>query len=955
MQPTLVRARLSCETLAEAKRSALEAQRRREDSPGRDSASDCWDGVSPDDSASARGNTERLDKAKVREQELVALRRLVQSDDRFGHALEKGTHAMHELIAMGNSGPVLALLASLVWRSLCIAWELDSGPATSKAKLRTTVTAMEQDYGKMQKDLDQCRASHLRELVALRDRLRRLDSEMLCEVSMLVYEEEPVMYYEPLRFLEDNMRLHVAEIVEEKMKLLLFRLKKKKRDDFICTLASPEEAEARAELAEADAAKTKHALEALIESSAHSRERCRELERAMQQLKMECGTAEGELAGLMISARREWEDLNYFSRTRGGGHESMLPQPPPEIPRCYSASGREMRRSGSVTPRSSGSVTPLATPAGSRPGSASRGGRPGESGGSIEVNGSGGIARSMGGVHGFVGELLRAGESARRSLVAELEDAKAQLDYLRRTVEASALSCESAAEEQIAAQKARDEARRSADAERARVSAIEAELQEQRRELAEEKAWSSRNQSKYNALLAKHEEARKEIERLKAELANRVQNAREPPAVKHPVDWKPPEWDKLNWKLPTGKVFDRLFNDAMAREERRRLLDDSIRVAFEDKVLDIFHSGDFCPPGAALTVPLHAELRPVEDGRRPSSATVARIPHVQVAQGMITHQGPERSGRSTGRRAVPTSPATAAAASRASSGSPKPRSRERPEEEALLSAAAGASSGSPKPCSRERPEGEALLSATAAASKERLEGEALLSAAAAASRERPEGEALLAAAAAALGEVSQAEGRSGTRSPSFQPMIIQACAGTEGDSMPRPRAPLRRLPSPAPEAQTPEEQEAEDGSGSSASSAVLAAPLAAALELTGRPCSQQPPARKLQLPLTILEALAPERQVPPAMPAAKARVRPRSAQKLPLESRSRPRSASAVGAAPLLHPLPRQRPPLSHPDLVRETQRLLARPPPGYPSSSTMARAVSQPTLRSSQSRRPGA
>merc|ERR1711963_389628 len=43
-------------------------------------------------------------------------------------------------------------------------------------------------------------------------------------VARVVYEEEPVMYYEPLQHLDEALRQQVTEIVEEKLKLLLKRI-----------------------------------------------------------------------------------------------------------------------------------------------------------------------------------------------------------------------------------------------------------------------------------------------------------------------------------------------------------------------------------------------------------------------------------------------------------------------------------------------------------------------------------------------------------------------------------------------------------------------------------------------------------------------------------------------------------------------------------------------------------
>lgn len=165
-------------------------------------------------------------KAKMLERELADLRFLVQKDERFARLLDRSCQALHEVVETGNSAPVLALLASLVWRSLCIAWELESNNPTSKARLKAKLLHLEDELSKVSNDLNKSRTQYLKELTALRERIRRLDSSTEAEVARLLHEEEPVMYYEPIQFLTEDLRDHVVQIVEEKVKLAVARLQR---------------------------------------------------------------------------------------------------------------------------------------------------------------------------------------------------------------------------------------------------------------------------------------------------------------------------------------------------------------------------------------------------------------------------------------------------------------------------------------------------------------------------------------------------------------------------------------------------------------------------------------------------------------------------------------------------------------------------------------------------------
>eukprot|EP00439_Symbiodinium_sp_Y106_P071730 s1318_g12.t4 len=81
---------------------------------------------------------------------------------------------------------------------------------------------------------------HINEIVAQREKLRRFDALQVQEVERLVYEEEPVMFYEPIKYLDDRTKGHVAQIIEEKLKLLLKRLEMGDAIDWNTFMTAPE-------------------------------------------------------------------------------------------------------------------------------------------------------------------------------------------------------------------------------------------------------------------------------------------------------------------------------------------------------------------------------------------------------------------------------------------------------------------------------------------------------------------------------------------------------------------------------------------------------------------------------------------------------------------------------------------------------------------------------------------
>ena len=178
-------------------------------------------------------------RGKLRLRELVELRRMVEGDPRFSILLDRHCKAIHELILCKNPAPVLALLAGLVWSSLSIAWELDTSHMP-KARMKMQLEEMRAKLEKVLKDLSTSRSSYLKELVAHRDQLRRFDQLSLQEIDRLVHVEEPVMFYEPLNYLDDDTKVHVSEVVEEKLKLLLKRLQMPAPVDMKQFLAMPE-------------------------------------------------------------------------------------------------------------------------------------------------------------------------------------------------------------------------------------------------------------------------------------------------------------------------------------------------------------------------------------------------------------------------------------------------------------------------------------------------------------------------------------------------------------------------------------------------------------------------------------------------------------------------------------------------------------------------------------------
>ncbi|OLQ13696.1 hypothetical protein AK812_SmicGene2323 [Symbiodinium microadriaticum] len=103
-------------------------------------------------------------RGKLRSKELAQLRQLVEGDERFARLLERHCKAIHELIALGNPAPVLAVLAGLVWSSLSIAWELDTSHMP-KARMKNEIEQLKVKLQKVMDNFSESRMCYLKYLV----------------------------------------------------------------------------------------------------------------------------------------------------------------------------------------------------------------------------------------------------------------------------------------------------------------------------------------------------------------------------------------------------------------------------------------------------------------------------------------------------------------------------------------------------------------------------------------------------------------------------------------------------------------------------------------------------------------------------------------------------------------------------------------------------------------------
>jgi hypothetical protein len=573
-----------------------------EDNREDDNGSGYWieDTVMPEQSVTSRGMLKRKDKAYVCEREMAELRRLVQSDDRFGRSLEKTCEAVYECISVGNPSPVLALLASLVWRSLCIIWELEPKSGMPKSHLRSKIEGLEGVHQTVVHSFDGARAKYLKELVSLRDQIRRLDKKALVEISKLVYQEDPVMYYEPLQYLGEAERQHVAEIVEEKMKLLFSRLKAPDATEDSETSATDN---ARADANAREAADAR----ALYDSS---QKRVAQLEEELQTLRASRGNVEQEMDKLMNAAQEEYEELapilgresvrEELAPMRGrrsilfqsaSGSPCPTLQPPPAFVRQSARQPTTMDAANvdSQPPRppSKQNIIQSSPTLNSSPTPLLPSGQPTSK-----------SARSWNHCLEYVTDLVQTERHARKALQVQLAEvqsgksaedaaAKARMEAVRSREQADAAKVAEAAERErklLEASAEHERARTKAE-ERARV--LELELAKLQLELKRAKAQSEDTELK-SEMERELMEAKKTIKELSEELQRlRAMIAELTSGDVHKDKLKS---QHLCWRMPTGKVFERLFQDATDRRERQRNLIASLEQARDEQALEIFKS-----------------------------------------------------------------------------------------------------------------------------------------------------------------------------------------------------------------------------------------------------------------------------------------------------------------------------------------------------------------------------
>mmetsp|Transcript_21652 Transcript_21652/g.40154 ORF Transcript_21652/g.40154 Transcript_21652/m.40154 type:complete len:1062 (-) Transcript_21652:110-3295(-) len=535
--------------------------------------------VLPDDSISARDVRKRRDAAKMSEREMAELRRLIQGDDRFGKTLERTCQAIFECVQSCNPGPILTLLASLVWRSLCIAWELESNGAVPKAHLRSKISELQGEQRQVQDNFDDCRSSYLKELTVLRDQLRRMSPECYAEIHRVVYEDEPVMYYEPLKYLDEKIRIHVAEVVEEKLKLILSRLDSCKGDSLLGNLAASgaslqkERTATKEALAQLEAAKEKERqMRELYEAM---QTRYSELEERINVLESEDSVAEADLNRLYSLADEEWEAVSSQLQRSG---EALGAAPWADSSRGSAAS---------LQNRSSALSQSRTEPCLDRSNT-------------LDSHGShGAFVRTT---TSHLRDLLLAEKRARQCAESQLEEKDSALAQSQRETEAAAAAAAAqsaqgpgrhgagagpAAEDLERLQKEAAEQARARELAEKSMERMKDELAKLRAQLARERSnkdtddeWRAEKEEELAKAQALIKELKAEIERLKGVIAEMAATGR--------MNEKALNEMQLRWRGPTGKVFDRLFQDSIDREERRRALEMSLEQARDEKALEIF-------------------------------------------------------------------------------------------------------------------------------------------------------------------------------------------------------------------------------------------------------------------------------------------------------------------------------------------------------------------------------
>lgn len=576
-------------------------------------------------------------KGKLRARELAELRRLVQHDERFSQVLDRHCQAIHELVASGNPSPVLALLAGLVWGSLCIAWEVAGASGSMpKARLRAKLVQAEEELAKVKDNLHKSRCFYLKELTALRDQVRRLSAAAETEVANLVHEEEPVMFYEPLNYISDDVKAHVVEIVQEKMKLAVQRLQLSGNASVIAETSfeaqvqnekkteKDKEKEEREKEEESWEAKRKaeERSEALRKEQADMEVARRRKERAAQAE----AAMKAQMKALEASARdAEGELLRRCDESEAKAEELQMVVT--ELKVQQQSSQVELT---SILKAAKSEWEELSTAAGQKPAFTPQG---------VEGTGS------------YVGQLLKVEAEARKSLQKELQQAKTAAKDAAEKAEKAVEKAEKAEKRfqavpkpkpQAAPEKPPDAAveelekemanlRKEAEAARAeaelqRLLAEEAVAKQQKAEasakqtaetaVASSKAAEAQPSPKPSAksteeqpsakaksspspdakareksvlLGAENEQLRLEVDRLQQALVELQDYLRSDETSSRPSSARQAS-GLPKWKTSQSKVHERLYHDSVDRQARKKVLAESVHQAREDKALEIFQA-----------------------------------------------------------------------------------------------------------------------------------------------------------------------------------------------------------------------------------------------------------------------------------------------------------------------------------------------------------------------------
>ena len=109
-----------------------------------------------------------------------------------------------------------------MWRVMVLMWDMESSSdLLPRLHVKQKIDELTEENNTFREDLAECRRTYLKELTALRDQLRSLEDEQVLQIRNLVYEEQPIMFYEPVKYLKDEgLKDFIGEVVEEKMKVL---------------------------------------------------------------------------------------------------------------------------------------------------------------------------------------------------------------------------------------------------------------------------------------------------------------------------------------------------------------------------------------------------------------------------------------------------------------------------------------------------------------------------------------------------------------------------------------------------------------------------------------------------------------------------------------------------------------------------------------------------------------